>query len=393
MVRLRKYRRRGAPTGEWEVDVRVELPNGEVFRQRVVYRDSPSKVEARTWAEEREHHVKALVRQGLDLAGVRRALRGEKEEHDRASTLEEFWPRFVAGYCKANRQKPSTVHEKGMVMAHYLRPRFGDQPLDAITNESIQRLKGELSALAPKTVNNVLSLLGTVLRVAVEWGDLQALPARVKLLRVPPKEVASYEEDHFERLVTAARAVGREVELLVLLGGEAGLRCGEVLGLEWPDVDFGRGYLTVQRAVWREHVTLPKGGRSRRLPLTTRLALALKGHRHLAGQRVLVGEGGAALCRADLRSWMMQAQRRAGLEANGLLHILRHTFCSRLAARNVPMLTIKELAGHVSLSTTQRYMHLSSAAPREGIRALETSTRGGGVEAEVRAAENVKNNT
>ncbi len=38
------------------------------------------------------------------------------------------------------------------------------------------------------------------------------------------------------------------------------------------------------------------------------------------------------------------------------------------------MLTIKELAGHQSLETTQRYMHLSQAAPREGIRALELGT-------------------
>ena len=39
------------------------------------------------------------------------------------------------------------------------------------------------------------------------------------------------------------------------------------------------------------------------------------------------------------------------------------------------MLTIKDLAGHVSLSTTQRYMHLSQAAPREGIAALERGTQ------------------
>jgi len=43
----------------------------------------------------------------------------------------------------------------------------------------------------------------------------------------------------------------------------------------------------------------------------------------------------------------------------------------RLAARNVPMLTIKELAGHASIETTIRYMHLSLAAPREGIAVLE----------------------
>ena len=38
---------------------------------------------------------------------------------------------------------------------------------------------------------------------------------------------------------------------------------------------------------------------------------------------------------------------------------------------NVPMLTIKELAGHQSLETTMRYMHLAPAAPRAGMRALE----------------------
>jgi hypothetical protein len=46
--------------------------------------------------------------------------------------------------------------------------------------------------------------------------------------------------------------------------------------------------------------------------------------------------------------------------------------------------------GHVPLETTQRYMHLSQAAPREGTRALEASTGGGGVEALEGAAENVK---
>jgi integrase len=388
MVKIRQYRRRGV-VGGIEVDVRVELRGGELFRERVVNPTSGGRTAARSWGVARERAVLAWNEQGLALAQIKRALRGEKEVVQ-APTLADFWPRFVEGYCEANRQKPSTVNEKGRVMEHYLRPRFGDRPLDAIDNESIQRLKGELSDLAPKTVNNVLSLIGTVLRVAVEWGALPRMPARIKLLRAPPKEVAFYEDDHFERLVEAARAVGREVELLVLLGGDAGLRCGEILGLEQPDMDFSRGYLTVQRAVWRGQVTLPKGGRSRRVPLTERLALALKAHRHLAGQRVLVGEGGVELKRADLRNWMMKAQRRAGLEVNGLLHILRHTFCSRLAARNVPMLTIKELAGHQSLSTTQRYMHLARGAPKEGIEALEAPAVGSRLAEEAQAAETGK---
>jgi site-specific recombinase XerD len=60
-----------------------------------------------------------------------------------------------------------------------------------------------------------------------------------------------------------------------------------------------------------------------------------------------------------LAKWMRRAQRRAGLEVTGGLHILRHTSCSRLAMAGAPALAIKELAGHTSLTTTMRYMHLS----------------------------------
>lgn len=49
--------------------------------------------------------------------------------------------------------------------------------------------------------------------------------------------------------------------LVVLLGGEAGLRCGESMGLEWSDIDFAKRQLTVARSEWKGHVTMPKGGR------------------------------------------------------------------------------------------------------------------------------------
>ena len=52
--------------------------------------------------------------------------------------------------------------------------------------------------------------------------------------------------------------------LVVLLGGEAGLRCGEIMALEWTDIDFAKRQLTVARSECKGHVTMPKGGRLRR---------------------------------------------------------------------------------------------------------------------------------
>jgi site-specific recombinase XerD len=57
-------------------------------------------------------------------------------------------------------------------------------------------------------------------------------------------------------------------------------------------------------------------------------------------------------------------------------HVLRHTFCSRLAMRGAPGRAIQELAGHRDLMTTQRYMHLSSAALDNAIQLLEPTSRG-----------------
>ena len=64
------------------------------------------------------------------------------------------------------------------------------------------------------------------------------------------------------------------------------------------------------------------------------------------------------------------SQRVAGLPHAGV-HVLRHSFCSHRAMKGAPARAIQELAGHVDLSTAQRYMHLSPAATEDAIRLLD----------------------
>ena len=160
--------------------------------------------------------------------------------------------------------------------------------------------------------------------------------------------------------------------LIVLLGGEAGLRCGEIMALEWTDVDLAKRQLTVARSEWKGHVTMPKGGRLRYVPLTRRLTDALRDARHLRGPRVLCDGAGSRSRRRSSRCCVRRTARRANVKPG--VHILRHTFCSHLAMRGAPARAIQELAGHQDLATTQRYMHLSPAALDAAIRLLETGT-------------------
>jgi site-specific recombinase XerD len=131
--------------------------------------------------------------------------------------------------------------------------------------------------------------------------------------------------------------------------------------------------LCVARSDWKGQVTTTKGGRLRYVPLTERLAAALRGHRHLKGPRVLCADEGAPLTQRAVQGLVARAARRANLR-NGGVHILRHSFCSHLAMRGAPTRAIQELAGHQQITTTQRYMHLSPAAIDSAIRLLERGT-------------------
>jgi integrase len=391
MVKLRKYRRRGEPTGEWEVDVRVELANGEVFRQRVVYRDSPSKVEARTWGEEREHHVKALARQGHALAAIRRALRGENvNEASRVPTLAEFQDRFLT-YSEVN-NKPSTVYAKRWVLKLHLSPFFGAMKLDDIGPARIEEFKAKKLAegLSKKSINNHLTALRKLLNLAVEWEVIGRAP-KVKGFRFKNDFIS---EDHFLSFDEAERflrAAAPEWMAFLTTALKTGLRVGELLALKWEDVDLVVGQLVVRRTLWHHQEGPPKGGRNRKVPLSADAVAVLKGHRHLKGPYVFCEADGRRLTHSRVKDVVPSTCRKAQLSKRLTTHGLRHTFASHLVMRGVSLMAVKELLGHESIEMTLRYSHLSPDVKRDAVMLLDRpavaqdgASRGGGVEAESR---------
>jgi len=209
-----------------------------------------------------------------------------------------------------------------------------------------------------------------VLTCAAEWGVIDAAPRFAKL-KAQQAEMEFFDFEELELLVGGARKPGAEVLAFVLLGADAGLRRGEIIALEQADADYRRGQLSVARSDWCGVVGSPKGGKTRRVPMTKRLAEALSAIRQLRGPRMLYQREGERVTETTLRSWMERAERAGGLPVTGHIHRLRHTFCSHLAMRGAPAKAIQELAGHADLSTTMRYMHLSPASLNQAIQLLE----------------------
>ena len=349
-VIVRPYRR-----GGFQVDIRLVLPDGMQVRERKVFRTA-SKSAAQRWGQTRERHL---------------LLSGPPTPTKEVPTVAAFASTFLEGHARANRQKPSGIAAKETILRQHLIPMLGKSKLDAITTEAVQRLKHALRLKSPKTVNNVLTVLGVLLKKAVEWDVIDRMPGTIRLLPIPKPSARFHDFDDYERLVDAAGRLDRNTYLLVLLGGDAGLRCGEMMAIAWDDVDLHKRQLCVQRSEWKGHLTTTKGGRLRYVPMTGRLASALHAHRHLRGKRVLVQSTGEPLTQKIVQTRVARAARVAGVRPG--VHILRHTFCSHLAMRGAPARAIQDLAGHQDLTTTQRYMHLSPAAIEGAIRLLDAS--------------------
>ena len=133
-----------------------------------------------------------------------------------------------------------------------------------------------------------------------------------------------------------------------------GLRRGEVLQLEWKDVDLEGKWITVSGAI-------AKNGQTRRMPLNAEAVAILQAWRQFRSRRatavlVFPGSDGGGLQRID-------KARRALTEIAGIgnfrFHDLRRHFASRLVQSGIDLNTVRELLGHADITMVLRYTHMS----------------------------------
>ena len=303
-VKVRPYR-----NGGWEVDIQFRLPDGSRYRQRC-RAPVETKSGALRWGQDRERHL---------------LQHGPEQKKKEAPTLKEFAPKFLENYAKADRHKPSGIASKESILRIHLVPVLGGQKLDAITNAKVQQLKLHLHDKSPKTVNNVLATLSVLLKTAVEWELIKQLPCAIRLLPVERQDAAFHDFDAYERLLEAARSIDWRTYVIALLGGEGGLRVGEIVALEWADIDLERRQISVRHSDWRGQLTSPKNGRGRFVAMTERVATALRKHRHLRSSRVLCLDDGKPITRQGAWSRVRYAAHQgecADRRAHPASHVL-----------------------------------------------------------------------
>ncbi len=319
---------------------------------------SPENTKAGTEAYE------ALLRQRL-ARGESLTLLPKNDEP--VPTFKEFSDHWFKTYVVTN-NKPAEQRRKRICLSAHLVPFFGHMRLDAIGNEQIELLKAKKQAQgqAPKTINNLLSVVGKCLNTAVEWEVIKTAP-RMRRLRVPPESYDYLTEDEANCLVSCADE--EPWRTMILLALKTGLRLGELVGLMWEDIDLEKRMLTVRRSVVNNIIDSPKSNRIRHIPLTQEVCWTLQRMTERKGFVLRLRDEGPMNHKAPPQA-IQRMCKKAGLRRIGW-HVLRHTFATHLAMKGVSLQKIQLLLGHSDPRVTLRYAHLAPSTLRDAIDVLE----------------------
>jgi integrase len=256
-----------------------------------------------------------------------------------------------------------------------LRRRFGSRKLSEISLGDIEDLRADLRTAGkkPATTNRYLALLRGMLNWAVLRGDLDETPFRKGLQAAVKLERENNRRDRRlspEEEVKLLEASGGVLRSLVVAALETGMRRGELLSLRFSDVDLERNVIHIRAAN-------AKSKKGRDVPVaTTRLRTLLKflsidanGETKQPDASVFSNEVGEPI--EDFRGPWTAALKRAEIR-DLRFHDLRGEFASRLVEKGVPLSQVRDLLGHASIVTTERYDRQRFEALEGAVKRLDT---------------------
>jgi integrase len=259
----------------------------------------------------------------------------------------------------------------------HLTPAIGKVKLKTLTPDHVRGLyrKKLDGGLAPRTVLHIHRTLSKALKQATDDG---LIPRNAAALVKPPRprreEIRPLNRDQVRALLEAVRE--DRLEALYVATVIAGLRRGELQGLQWEDLDLEAGALQVRRTLSEPRsgyiFEAPKSGKGRNIRLTQRARTALREHRKRQLEEkkrlgtlwqenglVFPSSVGTPLLGGNLNRAFKALLKRASLPQSFRFHDLRHTCATLLLKQGVNPKFVQELLGHADISLTLNvYSHV-----------------------------------
>jgi integrase len=364
---------------------------GVTVRQKVKGRGQPwwvfiahngKRKSIKVGARDAADNLKARIEEKLKAGELRIA------DEKTVLTFGEYARKWLDGHVET-----SLKFTTGKSYEYIMRVHLGslmDRPLDQITRPELRDLIYEKlkSGLAPKTVLNVKAVVSSLLNHAFEDGLILGNPAarlgRFIKRKDPKAEINPLTRDEARAFIEAVEEHSPRYYPFFLCALRTGMRLGELLALQWGDIDFLGGFIEVRRSFTHGHYTTPKNGKSRRVDMSPQLAETFKELRTarkreaLANGRgevtdlVFVNETGKLISESNLRNRVFfKALAKAGLRRIRI-HDLRHGFASLLLQQGESLAYVKEQMGHSSIQiTVDTYGHLVPGSNRQAVAKLD----------------------
>jgi integrase len=304
--------------------------------------------------------------------------------------LKAFASRFTEAIEVRCAEKPRTIEFYKEKLARLLEYQpLASARLDKLDEELIERYvqarrntvvgRGKNKRLlTPASVNRELATLRRLLYLAKEWKLIFSVP-RIKLLTGERNREFVLSHDQERDYLDFAPQPLNDVALLIL---DTGLRVGEAVTLRWPDVylepigSAKYGYIRIRSGKTRNA--------KRNVSLTARVKNMLAGRSNeCKSEWVFPGETENAFLGTSLNHQHVKVRRLLGLSEDFVIHSLRHTMLTRLGEAGIDAFTIMRIAGHSSITVSQRYVHPSPESLERAFERLEAFNLASGKRSDV----------
>lgn len=276
----------------------------------------------------------------------RQEIREESKVIEEAWTLSRLWNEY-----ETHKPDSKAIKTDKSRFKRHLEPTLGKKEPHEIIRLDVDRLRMKLfKILKPQTVKHVLGLLKRIIHFGTKRQLCRELSFPMDTIKVDNRTTEDLTADQLRSLLKAiSESIDIEAAHIMLMALFTGMRRGELFKLQWKDIDFERGFITIGHD--------PKGGVSQKIPLNNEARSVLKSHPRTAANVFVRGDGKPF---TDISRRVNPIKKAAGIGADfRTLHGLRHVFASMLASSGqVDMYTLQKLLTHKSPIMTQRYAHL-----------------------------------